>query len=249
MRHDDSNAKRAWFDSRLRAEGASASLAEAGPSIRMPAEAGLTMSAHPELCRRMRTLRSLRSIVLAAAILWLAAAPVAHDLERTQVLITFERDGSFVLDIANDPSWLKLRLERFPDSFDNRVVLWVDGREVRPTSVELIPGPTVATHRLRGRMPSGARTLRWYYGLVIDPYPLAVRRADGRVVIEEIAGDAWSGTIDLSGQFRAPILSSTMVGVVLAGLLLVPVAIRLATKTRRHEKPNRFSFVLSWFGG
>jgi hypothetical protein len=173
-----------------------------------------------------------------AVILWPDKA-AAHDLERTQVLITFERDGSFVLDVANDPSWLKLRLERFPGSFADRVVLWVDGHEVRPTSVELIPGPAVATHRLRGRMPSDARTLRWYYGLVLDPYPLAVRRADGRVVIEEIAGDAWSGTIDLSGQFQAPILSSTMVGMVAAAFLLVPIALRLASRSNVLSLPVR----------
>ena len=164
---------------------------------------------------------------------WLAAAPAAHDLERTQVLITFERDGSFVLDVANDPSWLRLRLERFPGSFADRVVLWVDGHEVRPASVELIPGPTVATHRLRGRMPSDAHTLRWYYGLVIDPYPLAVRRADGRVVIEEIAGDAWSGTIDLSGQFSAPLLDQRVVDIVLAAFLLLPIALRVGSRSRK----------------
>ena len=174
---------------------------------------------------------------------------VAHDLENTNVLLAFERDGSFVLDVANDPSWLKLRLERFPGSFADRIVLWVDGHEVRPASVEFIPGPTVATHRLRGRLPTDARTLRWYYGLVIDPYPLAVRRADGRVVIEEIAGDAWSGTIDLTGQFRAPLLDQRVVGFMLIALLLLPLAIRLATKSRKHEKPNRFRFVLSWFRG
>jgi hypothetical protein len=182
--------------------------------------------------------------------LWLAAAPAAHDLERTHVVLAFERDGSFVLDVANDPSWLKLRLESFPGSFADRVVLWVDGHEVRPTSVEFIPGPTAATHRLRGRMPTDAHSLRWYYGLVIDPYPLAVRRADGRVVIEEIGGDAWSRTIDLSGQFRAPLLDQKVVGIALVGLLLMPLAIRFATKTRKHEKPNRFSFVLhEWFRG
>lgn len=177
----------------------------------------------------LRTLRSLCSILLAAAICRQATSTSAHDLERTQVLIAFERDGSFVLDVANDPGWLKLRLERFPGSFADRIVLWVDGREVRPASVEFIPGSTVATHRLRGLMPPDARTLRWYYGLVIDPYPLAVRRADGRVVIEEIAGDAWSGTIDLTGQFRAPILNPTIVGIVLAALLVIPVALRLGS--------------------
>jgi hypothetical protein len=174
---------------------------------------------------------------VAAAILWLAASPAAHDLEHTQVLITFERDGSYVLDVANDPSWLKLRLEHFPGSFADRVVLWVDGHEVRPASVELIPGPAVATHRLRGRMPTGAQTLRWYYGLVIDPYPLAIRRADGRVVIEEVAGDAWSGTIDLSGQFRAPILDPTIVGTVLVGLLLAPILMRIGA--HRGHKGNK----------
>ena len=197
----------------------------------------------------LRTLRSLRSILLAAAICWQAAPTSAHDLERTQVLIAFERDGSFVLDVANDPSWLKLRLERFPGSFADRVVLWVDGHEVRPASVEFIPGPTVATHRLRGRMPPDARTLRWYYGLVIDPYPLAVRRADGRVVIEEIAGDAWSGTIDLTGQFRAPLLSGCVAGLLVCALLLIPLTIRLATNTRNTKNPDRFSFVISWFRG
>jgi hypothetical protein len=153
----------------------------------------------------------------------------AHDLERTQVSIVFARDGSFVADVANDPAWLKLRLESVPGPFADRVVFWVDGREIRPESVEFIAG-TPAIHRLRGRMPLEAHTLRWYYGLVIDPYALTVRRADGRVVAEEVAGDAWSRTIDLSGQFHAPLVSPAVAGVSLAALLLVPVVIRLASK-------------------
>jgi hypothetical protein len=160
----------------------------------------------------------------------LAAVPAAHDLERTQVVMNFARDGSFVLDVANDPGWLKLRLETIRGPFADRVVVWVDGREIRPTSVEFIPGAAVATYRLRGRMPTDARTLRWYYGLVVDPYPLAVRRADGRVVVEEVAGDAWSRTIDLSGQFRAPLLDQKGIGIVAVGLLLVPLALRLGSR-------------------
>jgi hypothetical protein len=62
--------------------------------------------------------------------------------------------------------------------------------------------PPLATFRLQGQMPLDARSLRWLYGLVIDPYPLIVRRADGRAVTEWIEGSDWSGTIDLSGQFR-----------------------------------------------
>ena len=173
----------------------------------------------------------------AAAILFLSlsGALAAHDLERTTVLLAFERDGSFVLDVANDPDWLKLRLENFPGPFPDRVVMWVDGREIRPTAVEFIPGTPAAIHRMRGRLPRDARTLRWYYGLVIDPYPLTVRRADGKMVVEEVQGDAWSRAIDLSGQFPAPILSSRTTAVLVAAILLIPLAIRIATKARKHE--------------
>lgn len=173
------------------------------------------------------------------ALLLVARALQAHDLERTQVSLAFARDGSFVLDVANDPSWLKLRLEEYPGSFADRVVLWVDGREVRPTLVEYLP-PTGArdlerplgTHRLRGRLPLDAHTLRWYYGLVIDPYPLTIRRADGRVIVEEIGGDAWSRTIDVSGQFRTPRVNATVAGWAVAGLLLTPICIRLLFTTK-----------------
>ena len=85
-------------------------------------------------------------------------------------------------------------------------------------------------------MPLDAHTLRWYYGLVIDPYPLTIHRADGRLVVEEIGGDAWSRTIDLSGQFQAPILSQRTVGILLGALLVVPLAIRLISGRRFNTK-------------
>ena len=163
------------------------------------------------------------------------ALPVfGHDLERTLVSLTFHSDGTFVLDIANDPTWLLLRLESFAggqvqpgmtsdardrrlrelsDMFIDRVVLFVDGHEVRPRSAEYLPPPPapsvnapvpLATFRLRGVMPADARALRWLYGLVIDPYPLTITRADGQSRTEWIDGSNWSGTIDLSGQFRQP---------------------------------------------
>ena len=194
----------------------------------------------------LRSLRSMRSLLLLAALMWPAAAPAsAHDLEKTQVLIVFARDGSFVLDVANDPSWLKLRLQSFAGhdadpatlsrDFADRVVLWVDGREVRPTLSEVIPGDTLTTHRLQGRMPTNARTLRWYYGMVVDPYPLTIRRADGRVVVEEVQGDAWSRPIDLAGQFSAPLLSGRVSAFIVLGCLLVPVILRLRSTTRNTK--------------
>ncbi len=145
--------------------------------------------------------------------------------------MTFAPDGSFVIDVANDPNWLLLRLERFSDGeqneaigrdqrlrnlelvFIDRVVLFVDGHEVRPDSAEYIPPRPqtpadnlvpLAAYRLRGRMPLGAQSLRWYYGLVIDPYPLTLHRADGLTRTNWIGGDAWSGVLDLTNSFRPP---------------------------------------------
>lgn len=178
--------------------------------------------------------RTLRSAVTVAAILWQASL-AAHDLERTSVVLTFESDGSFVLDVANDPNWLKLRLESFPGPFADRIVMWVDGREVRPASVEFMPGAP-AVHRMRGRMPREARTLRWYYGLVGDPYPLTVRRADNKVIVEEVQGDAWSREIDLSGQFHAALVSPRVVSFALALVMVVPIALRAAYGLRRRAQ-------------
>jgi hypothetical protein len=163
----------------------------------------------------------LRVLAASLAVLALARFAAAHDLEKTQVLLTFARDGTFVLDVSNDPGWLKDRLESFPGPFADRIVLFVDGHEIRPTSVELVSGPALATHRMRGRMPLDVHTLRWYYGLVADPYPLTVRRADARIIVEEVQGDAWSRTIDVSDQFdrRADWPIYLVVGLLGFGLL------------------------------
>jgi hypothetical protein len=173
----------------------------------------------------------------ALALALLLAAPLhAHDFERTQVMMTFARDGSFVLQVTNDTAWLQHRLIPFGGNFVDRVVLFVDGHEVRPTLAEIVPGPVVSTYRLRGRMPPDAQTLRWYYGLVIDPYPLTIRRADGRIQVEEIAGDAWSGSIDISGQFDRRRMLDVLTPVAVIGLLLVPIFARFA-RTKVHRSP------------
>src|SRR3954468_10706107 len=196
----------------------------------------------------LEVLRVLRYTFVA---LWSIAHASAHDLEKTRVQIAFARDGTFVVDVANDPDWLKLRLESFPGPFADRIVLWVDGREIRPDAVEFIPPDArsdtrqaLAIHRLRGRMPADARTLRWYYGLVGDPYPLTIRRADGRVIVEEVQGDAWSRTVDLSGQFHAPLVSGRVTVWVIAALLLLPLGLRVLTTTdTKDTNPQHKDFL------
>ncbi len=167
------------------------------------------------------------------ALLALQATPHAHDLERTTVHLTVAADGAFTLRLAHDPAWLLLRMGSFaggvstdtsdpaerdgrltalaPQAID-RVVLFVDGHEVRPVSADYSPPPyavpagqvALAAYTLHGRLPPGARTLRWYYGLVVDPYPLTVALADGSSVTEWIQGDAWSTTLALGGPFARP---------------------------------------------
>jgi hypothetical protein len=145
----------------------------------------------------------------------------AHELERTRVVLSLQHDGRFVLDVANDPNWLLLRLETFaggtipanitPEQrdqrlaqlaavFADRLVLFVDAHEVRAEAVEYIG----TGYRLTGRMPRDATRLRWLYGIVADPYPLEIRQPDGSSTLEWIDGTNWSGVIDLSTSFTRP---------------------------------------------
>ena len=203
------------------------------------------------------------ALVLASTALAVSAS--AHELERTRVTLTFAEDGAFVLDISNDPNWLLLRLESFAAATGSgslrtsrattawmddaardarigalapvlvdRVVLWVDGREIRPESADYLPAET--TFRLRGRMPLDARTLRWLYGSVGDPYPLIVHRADGRTLTEIVEGSNWSGTIDLANQFKATRLAGIDHIVLLVGLFAAAVVVRVLTSARRAQE-------------
>ncbi len=157
-------------------------------------------------------------------------APLAHEAERTRIVLTFTGDERFVLEVANDPLWMLMRLETFAGGtvpanpsaeqrdarlaqlgpvFADRIVLFVDGREVRADSATYVPPPatpadSLATFRLEGRMPRGASNLRWLYGIVADPYPLEIRQADGSSTVEWITGTNWSGIIDLTRSFPRP---------------------------------------------
>jgi len=97
-------------------------------------------------------------LVVAAALV-IPVSVAGHEAERTRVTLTLSADGSFVLDVANDPMWLLLRLETFAGGtappnmsaadrdarlaqltpvFADRIVLFVDAHEVRATRVEYV---------------------------------------------------------------------------------------------------------------
>lgn len=88
-----------------------------------------------------------------------AISLAAHEAERTKVTLTLAADGAFILDVANDPMWLLLRLETFAGGavpanvspaerdarlaqltsvFADRIVLFVDAHEVRASTIEYL---------------------------------------------------------------------------------------------------------------
>ena len=132
----------------------------------------------------------------------------AHELELTEVHITFLRDGTFRLDVLNDPDWLLMRVEPFsglplsgrlePAQRDRRLVImetafadWVylyfDGHRANVVPTYIAPtrdGPLapdntqLGTMRLQGTVPPDARTFSFAYGLIMDPYPLVLLAND-----------------------------------------------------------------------
>jgi len=171
-------------------------------------------------------------LAVVVAVLLLQPTASAHEAERTRVTLTLASDGTFVLEVANDPTWLLLRLETFAGGsvppnisaeqrdarlaeltsvFADRVVVFVDSREVRADTVEYLPpaemsapSAALASFRLRGTMARDATRLRWLYGLVGDRYPFEIRQPDGSAAIEWIDGTNWSDVIDLSKSFTRP---------------------------------------------
>jgi len=144
------------------------------------------------------------------------------------VTLALAADGAFVLDVANDPMWLLLRLETFAGGtvpanmsaadrdarlaqltsvFADRIVLFVDAHEVRASRVDYVAPAAegaLASFHLTGTMPRDATRLRWLYGLVGDRYPFEIRQPDGSSAIEWIDGTNWSSVIDLSRTFSRP---------------------------------------------
>ena len=146
-------------------------------------------------------------------------------------------------------------------------MLFVDGREVRPDSAEYVPPQGADAGRraaaaghvtaCAAALPTDARTLRWLYGLVIDPYPLTIRRADGRSKIEWIEGSNWSdddrsvGAVPpgdaIRDRARIPALGYThilpkgldhilfVLGLFLLSVRLRPILIQVTTFTIAHS--------------
>lgn len=153
-------------------------------------------------------MRRQRALVATAAVVVACATPASlagHELELTEVHVTFSHDNRFQIDVMNDPGWLLMRVEPFsgqslsgrlePTARDRRLVdmeatfsewvhVYFDGERIDASATYLPPseaGPSAAdgtplgVMRLAGRVPDGATTFSFAYGLIMDAYPLLIR--------------------------------------------------------------------------
>ena len=136
-------------------------------------------------------------VALCVALAALAATTAlrAHEAGTTRVSVLFAQDArTYEIDIITDAAALaeKLgaappRLETLGATFDElflrRVKIAFDGSEVRPEVDYSVAGASddlsgaIATIRLRGVVPDGARDLAWTYGWTFSSYPLTMRRS------------------------------------------------------------------------
>ncbi len=114
----------------------------------------------PSTYHRANVVRAVVRSGFVLAALMIPEGAASHEAERTRVVLALQHNGQFVLEVANDPNWLLLRLETFAGGhvppnitpaqrdarlaqlssvFADRLVLFVDSHEVRAAAVEYFP--------------------------------------------------------------------------------------------------------------
>ena len=175
----------------------------------------------------VRALPALRALLAFLALL--APEPsTAHDVENTHVLVVFESDDTYRVDVLNDADWLWLQVHPAATAADlppvaarNRqlaeraaafargMTLVFDGAPVAPGRVTYVPPPTEDRSgpwglaepgliRLTGDVPAGAATFRFAYDRVVDEYPLTAERGTGAPVTRWLQPAQLSPPLDIA---------------------------------------------------
>jgi hydrogenase/urease accessory protein HupE len=132
------------------------------------------------------------------------ASARAHEIGTTRVSIVFSEGGTYKVEIETDGASLVEKLQasagssspseirqaglesaltRFDEKFRQRLKIAFDGSDVRPAvSYSVAAGndaapAAVATIRLMGQIPPGARHFTWTYGWTFASYALTIRHA------------------------------------------------------------------------
>jgi HupE / UreJ protein len=136
----------------------------------------------------------------------------AHEIGTTRVSVLFVQDArTYAIEIVTDASALAEKLDaaagREPSAavpprlealsstadelFLRRVTISFDESEVRPEVAYSVAAAgddlagAIATIRLRGAIPDGARDLAWTYGWTFASYPLTIRRSAAEAPVTE----------------------------------------------------------------
>jgi len=183
---------------------------------------------HNASTRTFTGIRLTLAVALAAVICTAGSRIVgAHELELTEVHVTFDNDGTYRIEVMNDPDWLLMRVEPFsglelsgrlePQQRNRRLVemeptfaewvhLYFDGKRAEVEATYLPPtteGPMapddtlLGTMRIDGRVPEGAATFSFAFGLIMDPYPLLIREGDDEVITYWNVGEFETDVFDL----------------------------------------------------
>jgi hydrogenase/urease accessory protein HupE len=178
--------------------------------------------------RRLSSWRRFVGVALYSALVLVAcgAALGAHELGTTRVSVLFAEGRTYTVEIVTDatglvekldasrggtpaadlaPDRLQPVLASFDDTFRRRVKLAFDASEVRPAIAYAVspgtgaaPAP-VATIRLTGEIPPGARRFSWSYGWTFASYAMTLRSAaSGNPTTEWLEGGQTSAPFALA---------------------------------------------------
>jgi hydrogenase/urease accessory protein HupE len=128
-----------------------------------------------------RPLVAARIVALLVAAL-LGSPLLAHELGMVQVEATFQKDGTYIVDLNVDREHLSPGIT--PADIEKAAVLAFDGRRVQPAPAEVTNGlnrkPNMTRIRLRGRTPSGVSRFTFADEAVEGYFVLALRN-EGQV--------------------------------------------------------------------
>lgn len=130
-----------------------------------------------------------RSLVTALFVLAIVASPLlAHELGMMQVEATFQKDGTYVVDLIVDREHLSPGVTI--SGIEKSAVLAFDGRRVQPSHAEVTDGvnrkPNLTRIRLRGRTPPAVSRFTFADAAAEGFFVLALRNEG-----QENAGTQW----------------------------------------------------------
>jgi hydrogenase/urease accessory protein HupE len=170
---------------------------------------------------------------IAATVFLSGAMLEAHEIGTTRVSVAFRNSASYDIEIVTDAAALVEKLEavsgqaventssrnapvlqmllkNYDEVFRHRMVAAFDGAAVSPSIDYTVSGTAtatsspVATIKLTGVLPHGAREFEWTYSWTFATYSLTVAADGDTRTTEWLEGGQRSTPVSLSGLVKAP---------------------------------------------